>query len=439
MAKLKVSESPAPRLSQDLWDASPPPAQRRPRNHATEASAASSSPSAASVSSDKENRTAPSRVDKVKGREVMPSPSMSRGLSEITSNGRPPKRKAMEGRDATDGRRNSRRRTVEPEHNSDDDSDSYNPDQSMEERRKIRAQLRGLEKDVNENRAEYLQPNNDGLKQALLGANQIITGVKQTGDATIDSRLLVNTADLSLKKVEKLTLGDSELGVDIDHFVAKCMTFMRRGDGAALAPSSSRQRRSTQHVADDSDAEDGEAGDMLDWAHLGAFACLQHNTRPAIPGFLLGPLSLEKRVRKPVQRRANNSHKDMKETRPEVLNAEDIQKEENNNLTVLCTRIMERLQTVSNETMDACEAEQLEGMTEDDTNTLLLKHGINEDGAIDLFKFVINPKSFGQTVENLFYVSFLIRDGKAGIQVDDNGLAYLSESLLLWLFAWFEA
>jgi hypothetical protein len=129
----------------------------------------------------------------------------------------------------------------------------------------------------------------------------------------------------------------------------------------------------------------------------------------------------------------------MKETRPEVLNVEDIQKEENNNLTVLCTRIMERLQTVSNETMDACEAEQWEGMTEDDTNTLLLKHGINEDGAIDLFKFVINPKSFGQTVENLFYVSFLIRDGKAGIQVDDNGLAYLSESLPLWLFAWFEA
>lgn len=35
-----------------------------------------------------------------------------------------------------------------------------------------------------------------------------------------------------------------------------------------------------------------------------------------------------------------------------------------------------------------------------------------------LYRFVINPHSFGQSIENLFYLSFLVKDGHCAVQPD---------------------
>lgn len=41
---------------------------------------------------------------------------------------------------------------------------------------------------------------------------------------------------------------------------------------------------------------------------------------------------------------------------------------------------------------------------------------------VDYYKFVLNPQNFGETIENMFYVSFLIRDGNVRLQIDpENG------------------
>lgn len=38
----------------------------------------------------------------------------------------------------------------------------------------------------------------------------------------------------------------------------------------------------------------------------------------------------------------------------------------------------------------------------------------------NLFRFIVNPGDFGQTVENLFYISFLIREGKCAFEFTED-------------------
>ena len=40
---------------------------------------------------------------------------------------------------------------------------------------------------------------------------------------------------------------------------------------------------------------------------------------------------------------------------------------------------------------------------------------------MNLFRFVINPHDFAQSVENLFYLSFLIRDGECALEIEEDG------------------
>jgi hypothetical protein len=45
---------------------------------------------------------------------------------------------------------------------------------------------------------------------------------------------------------------------------------------------------------------------------------------------------------------------------------------------------------------------------------------LEEVGKVNLFKFVVNPNDFAQSVENIFYLSFLIRDAKVAFETEDG-------------------
>ncbi|KAI0897266.1 hypothetical protein F4806DRAFT_461485 [Annulohypoxylon nitens] len=367
-----------------------------------------------------------------------PVPEDRQNSLVIRDKGKGPESVSKRKRTLTNGtdRANSRLRTREPE---DElkvvvEEQDFDPDQSMEERRNLQRGYRDLLRDLHENTDEYLKQDSKGLHETLRKANELSSNVKQTTEAAIDSKLLVTTADATYRKTVRLTSGNIAQGIDVEEFVSKCITYMRLGSGIAeddapelTSTQQHRRRPGRRSLGDDDDFDDeiGDDGDMFNWEHLGRFACLPNIKRPATPGFLLGPLSAEIKKRKVIKRSAPFRPNNLQETRPEILDAEAVQRTEKNDLTTICSKILQRLQQVQSEAQDAVESAWNRGATDEEAHRLMDRYGLKETGGIDLLKFVVNPHSFSQTVENIFYVSFLIRDGRIKIDFDEHELPTL--------------
>lgn len=70
------------------------------------------------------------------------------------------------------------------------------------------------------------------------------------------------------------------------------------------------------------------------------------------------------------------------------------------------------------EEIDDTDAEE---RTDTDTNMSTMFDILRKKQSVKLENLVLNRYSFAQTVENMFALSFLVKDGRAEIMVDDNG------------------
>ncbi|KAF9926301.1 nuclear protein [Linnemannia zychae] len=242
------------------------------------------------------------------------------------------------------------------------------------EKRKVRQEYRKLITNTEANRKEFLEPTNNGLMETVDKANELYKNVFGTHEATLDAKLLVISAELGVQKSKQLRMGQG--GFDENEYVTRLINKMGGHD-----------------IDNDQQA--------MDWAKIGKLAMKWTRKVPTMD-FMLGPMAVEHKTRVVTQRtRVVRDPKDMR--KPQELREEDIARQEN--------------ETTKN-------VLQINNILE----------GLNRK--VNLFELVINPESFGQTVENIFYLSFLIRDGKASItEVDmaDPNLGDVDEDGEEWV------
>ncbi|KAJ7903871.1 Nse4 C-terminal-domain-containing protein [Mycena leptocephala] len=213
------------------------------------------------------------------------------------------------------------------------------------------------------------------LETKVAEANELFEDVKNTGEATLDSSFLVRTVNINIQKARGLKFGTGAFS--IEDFVTRLVGFM----GGYKPPE--------EVSSEASDVEEDDA--PLDWGKVGRRAMAKSRRVPAM-GFMTGPLSIEQKQRAPNKKRAKFEKNKKDETRPQEIREEDIARSEN--------------ETTKNVAIVATVLEQVE--------------------KINLFKLVINPESFAQSVENIFYLSFLIRDAKVAFEIseDDEPLVF---------------
>ncbi|KAJ1718753.1 hypothetical protein LPJ53_006333 [Coemansia erecta] len=225
---------------------------------------------------------------------------------------------------------------------------------NMDDRRELRHSYRSLLATAQAQRSDLLADDGSALVATLQQANGFYRRVRTTTEGILDSRLLIFAADVSAQRAHQLRIDSSAF--DTPAYVDH------------LAAQLQQQQLPTREKA---------------WASLGCRAWALSRAPPRF-SCLYGPLLAEKKPRRvAAQRRARQPRNTAEAARVENVDEADVRRAENQT-----TRLVQKV------------------------HKLLLRHG-----PINLFRFVTNPRSFAQSVENIFYVSFLIRDGKAHIDV----------------------
>lgn len=246
----------------------------------------------------------------------------------------------------------------------------------------INKQIRGLTSEAMKGDAH------DEISESLDALSELYTivqdsDVKNTKVHLKDSEAFHNISRLAALNAQSMKFDDVGLQLSQQEFIKNIKVFLLEAKGEEL----------------DVDVEDNNNGlitnedtfNQFNWLQMGLTYQLI-SRKALLIDHLNGPLATEKRVMQPRTRRVDDSNTQTKATTARNVKASEIRGDpEQNTATMVQTtyRIFE---------------ERDQGRFE----------------AVNFFKFFINPRSFSQSIENLFFTSFLIKEGKLRLYVEDD-------------------
>ncbi|NWS26798.1 NSE4A protein, partial [Polioptila caerulea] len=227
-----------------------------------------------------------------------------------------------------------------------------------------------------ENRESILNSKSNRLTEALEEANRLFDGVSRAREAALDAQFLVVASNIGKEKANEL---HSEMSAfDSTAFAEDLLTFMGVN---------------RTEVNDDSEDDPGDFLPSDAWQKMGEEACKYLRRAPTFH-YMMGSFKSEPPVpRQRIERQKKANRGKAEQAMPAQLKKMEESYQEATEKEV--ERILRILQT----------------HFENDPNT-----------PISFFDFVIDPNSFAHTVENMFHVSFLIKDGLARIKLDEDEL-----------------
>lgn len=198
-----------------------------------------------------------------------------------------------------------------------------------------------------------------------------------------DSEALKSTAAFAALNAKHIKFGNLRETIKLDEFVLAVKKYMNPG----YVEESEAREITDQETAN-------EVFNSFNWAKLGLMAMML-SQKPVPSSFLYGPLATQRRRLGPRTRNVDDSVGNHGKTTAQNMSVDDIHNDPEQSTSHM-------VRSVYRQFVENCESERL-----------------------NFFVYFLNPHSFAQLVENLFYVSFLVRDGKIRLDSDENGVPYV--------------
>uniref|UniRef100_A0A7S2XRN1 Non-structural maintenance of chromosomes element 4 n=1 Tax=Attheya septentrionalis TaxID=420275 RepID=A0A7S2XRN1_9STRA len=270
-------------------------------------------------------------------------------------------------------------------------------EQTDGQRRELRKNFRALQRTIQETSVgeEMEDPESQTFDTVRDQNNELFDQVRYTREAVLDADNTLIISEHARKQVEKLVQVPK---YDAGRLISKL-----------------RQKCNTKTGGDSSSAH-------FDWLRLGVEAGACYNTVPSRVSFLAGPLHAEykPKERKVRQARVRQEEDTAEEERPEDVK-NDKQSNDGDRLSAVETHIKVINNTLRRKSKDtknslvARHSEEISEATDTDSRKKLKKRHEAHGGEISVIPLLFNPKSFTQTVENIFHFSFQVKSGHASI------------------------